>query len=159
MAENTEYIIIAVLGFVLALLAAAIIFLVSQQKVLQLIDPEHRRMRPGQVWLQLIPVYNYVWQFIVVARIADSIQAQLLAEDNDSIIGSAANVSDRPTYRSGIGYCVLTIISTCTSFIPLLASIYFLASVAMIIIWIIYWIELEKFKKVLKLRLAVGVTA
>ena len=50
-------------------LATLIFFLIAQQNTLKSIKPHNRKMQPGEVWLQLIPVFNLIWQFIVVGRI------------------------------------------------------------------------------------------
>src|ERR1700722_9178980 len=46
------------------------LFIWTQQRVLQAVQPQNRLMRPGRVWLQLIPVFGFFWQFVVVLRIA-----------------------------------------------------------------------------------------
>ena len=54
----------------LTVLVPYIFFLVAQQNTLRVVDVQHRTMLPEQVWLQLIPVFGLVWQFIVVKNIA-----------------------------------------------------------------------------------------
>ncbi len=43
----------------LAFLIPAILFFLSQQRILQVISPENREMSPGSVWFQIIPVCRY----------------------------------------------------------------------------------------------------
>jgi hypothetical protein len=83
--------------FVLILFALflipAIFYLITLQKTLETIVPENRKMPPGQVWLLLIPLFNYIWQFFTVSNIADSIKAE--CERLNIPINE-----DRPTYNT-----------------------------------------------------------
>ena len=59
--------------FLLVFLAILIFFILTQQWTLQAVSPENRKMPPGNVWLQLIPIFNFYWQFVIVNRISESI--------------------------------------------------------------------------------------
>ena len=61
------------IALLFAFVIPAILFFLAQQRILQVISPENREMSPGSVWLQFIPLFGMVWQFIVVARIARSV--------------------------------------------------------------------------------------
>jgi hypothetical protein len=58
------------------LLLPAIFYLLTLQKALNRCSPECRAMKPGMVWLLLIPLFNIVWQFIVVLNMAKSLAAE-----------------------------------------------------------------------------------
>ncbi|HEX4611897.1 MAG TPA: hypothetical protein VH092_27120, partial [Urbifossiella sp.] len=49
-------------------------FFDALQLVLKRVQPDHRRMQPGQVWLNLIPVFNIVWATVTVTQIAESLR-------------------------------------------------------------------------------------
>jgi hypothetical protein len=51
-----------------------ILFLLTMSKCLKQISSRNRKMEPGQVWLCLIPIFGYVWSFIMVLRVAESLQ-------------------------------------------------------------------------------------
>lgn len=55
-----------------------IFFLMSMQNALERCSPECRAMSPSKVWLTLIPFFNFIWQFIVVARVASSLRNEFL---------------------------------------------------------------------------------
>jgi hypothetical protein len=57
-------------------LIIVILFLINIQNLLKAVNPVNRKMSPGQVWLMLIPLFNIVWQFILVQRVAESIEAE-----------------------------------------------------------------------------------
>jgi len=131
--------------FFLGLIIVGIFFLIEQQNILKAIQPENRLMRPGEVWLQLIPLFGLVWQFIVVIRISESIQREFASWQNDNIIGlpdaQVAHVlNTRPTYDIGLAVCILN----CCWWIPILGN---LAAIAGVICWIIYWTKLVEYRK------------
>lgn len=123
---------IMVLIILFLFLIPFIFYLLTLQNTLKAISPENRKMEPGMVWLMFIPVFGMVWQFIVVNRMADSIQAQLNK--------AGVSVTSRPAHGVGIAMCVLF----CTGWIPVVGS---LGTVAGIICWIIYWVKIAEFKK------------
>jgi hypothetical protein len=132
------------LGFILVMLVAYIFFLITQQNTLKSIKPHNQKMSPGNVWLRLIPVFNLIWQFIVVARIADSIRAEIDDRNNTSFLGSTEPVFSnnkilRPTYAIGLATCILVL---CV-FIPFIESLVFLG---WLVCWIIYWTQLVQYK-------------
>ena len=54
-------------------------FLAAVSRVLTLVSPENRRMEPGQVWLNLIPILNFVWLAATVERVGESLHNELTA--------------------------------------------------------------------------------
>jgi hypothetical protein len=147
----------------LAFLIPAILFLVSQQNILKAINPENRLMNPGFVWLQLIPIFGQVWQFIVVTRIADSIKKEIGAGQDDSVLGfsdisSVEEHNERPTYMIGIAYCSFStaalffniLFRSKASSIPLIAMVISFSFLIGMICWIVYWVRLAKYTRKLK---------
>src|ERR1700722_16043411 len=101
----------------LVFIGIVVLFLLTQQNTLKAVRRENRLMRPGLVWLQLIPVLGQIWQFIVVLRIAKSIRKEIEFLQGDSIFGLAdlnvvEKLSKRPTMVVGIIYCTLTVLGT-----------------------------------------------
>jgi hypothetical protein len=130
-------------------LVVSILFLWSQHKTLALIRPEYRRrMPPGQVWLQLIPLFGLGWQFYVISKISDSIRDDLNAPSGDSLFGDdPLPTGKRPTYATGISYAVLF----CLTLLPL-GLLKSLLALAGLIVWVIYWIELSGYTRRFKQR-------
>ena len=89
-------------------------------------------MPANQVWLLLIPVFNIVWQFIVVDKVSKSI----VAEYNMRSIA----VEERPTYNIGITYCILSL----CNWIPIIG---FLASIAILVFGILYWVKTAEYRR------------
>jgi hypothetical protein len=120
------------------------------------------------VWLQLIPIFSYFWVFVVVTRIADSISKELVARQDDSILGipdfdAVQAVSHRPTYKIGMAWCFLY--AACPALVILVnlfAEPWFgignqvfdlileIIVLTMIVCWIIYWVKLAQNKRKLQ---------
>jgi len=105
-----------------------VLFLLNLQNLLKAISPENRRMTPGQVWLMFIPLFNIVWQFILVDRIAESIEAEYAMR--------GLPMERKPTYNLGLAYCILSLLT----WFPLV-------SLALLIIGILYWVKTAEFRK------------
>lgn len=124
--------------FILIIIASAIfltpviLYLLTLQNTLKKVKKKNRTIEPGQVWLNLIPLFNIVWQFIMINRIADSLKAEF-SERNISI------KEDRPGAQIGVAYCILNL----CGFIPMLGG---LASIAGLVCWIVYWVKISNYK-------------
>jgi len=126
----------------LAGIAIGVFFLLTQQKTLDLIKPANRQIAPGQVWLQLIPLFGLVWQFIVITRLSDSLKNELASRPDLATTPKPAT-NDRPTYKLGMTYAILF----CCGIIPILGII---AALGGVVAWIMYWVQLAGFKKQLE---------
>ncbi|OQP64276.1 hypothetical protein A3860_20075 [Niastella vici] len=130
-------------------LAVAIFFLLTQVRTLDSIRPENRCMSPGQVWLQLIPLFGLFYQFSVIERISDSIRNELNSPTGDSIFAEETIPSNhRPTYSVARSYAILFCISIIP--FPLLKE---LASLAGLVLWVVYWVQLAGYKKRIRERI------
>jgi hypothetical protein len=128
-------------------LALGIAFCYFQQKTISLVKPENREIKPSHVWLQWIPVFNLVWQFFVVRRIAGSIEKEMNSPIDDSILGTESTIYRLPTYGMGLTMCI----SACVLSLPF-NLIKIIALPVCTITWIIYWIQLAKYRRLLKER-------
>ena len=120
-----------------------IFFLIAQQNTLHAVSTHNRKMQPGEVWLQLIPLFGLVWKFIVVNKISQSIRAEINDRNSNSFLGEAnpVFVNDMvplPTYGIGIAYCILGL----CGFIPVLGWFAF----GWLVCWIIYWTQIVGYK-------------
>ena len=153
------------LALLMAFAIPAILFVLAQQKTLQVISPENREMSPGSVWLQLIPVFGMVWEFIVVIRIAHSISKEMASKIGESILDNSQvqikETDESPTYTIGIAYCTLTTLGVIinystmhsSSYLALFGSFFGLTGM---VCWIIYWVRLVNTKNKL-VGLSVGI--
>ena len=54
-------------------------------RVLKRIPEESRFSKPWHPWLLLVPMFNLVWAFILLPRISDSLQAELMTDADRSM--------------------------------------------------------------------------
>lgn len=101
-----------------------ILFLLALSKCLAQCSPRNRTMEPGQVWLNLIPLFGIVWMFITIIRISESLQNEYHARrlrPDDPEFGK----------MTGILYMVLSLIG---------------CGPIGLIFFIMYWVKIAKFK-------------
>jgi len=121
---------------ILVALIPLIFYLIMLQNTLHLVSPELRKMPPGQVWLQIIPVFGIIWEFFVVGAVADSLRAEF--HKRNIQVAEA-----RPGYNLGMAMAILMVCSV----IPSLGSI---AAIAGLVCWIIYWVKIAGYKSMLE---------
>lgn len=109
-------------------------FLLTLQNTLKAIASHNRRLSPGLVWLLFIPVFNIFWQFILVVRLADSIQNELDAR----LLLSSENTSS-----PGLAFCILPFFF----WLPFLGMPLLLGAIAC---WVVYWIRVARYKKLFR---------
>ena len=113
-----------------------VLYLLTLHRTLDQVNPDVRKMPPGQVWLLFIPLFNLVWMFIVAARISDSLALEYRRR-------GIQTDSDRPGYSLGL---TLAILQVCN----IIPGLNYLASIPFLVIWIIYWVKMAGFKNQLK---------
>lgn len=124
--------IIIILFIFLLLLIPFVLFLLTLQKTLEKISPENRKIEPSQVWLLFIPLFNFGWQFVIVNKVAESLRNELL-QKNISLS------EENPAQAIGIAMCICN----CCTVIPVLN---FISSIGGMVCWIIYWVNISKYK-------------
>ncbi len=129
------FVLFFVLAFMLLFFAIWLIplifYLVTMQNALQAVAPERRSLTPGLVWLNLIPLFNLVWNFFIVTHVSHSLRREFAAR-------GITHVGDCG-YGLGIAMSVLVI---CTV-IPFLGPLSWIAS---IVLWILYWVKVADLK-------------
>ena len=126
---------VLVLFLLVLFLLPTIFYFISLQKALEAVSTQNRMMPPGQVWLSLIPFFNFVWMFFVVNKIADSFRLECYR----------LNINTTELKPSqGIGNAK-NILRLC-SFIPVLGI---LATLGFIVCWIMHWIKVNEYKNLI----------
>jgi hypothetical protein len=87
-------------------LLVQILFLLNLQRTLERVAPANRRMSPGMVWLNIVPLLGFVWFFFTVGAIRESVRAEFGSRgwrgggDFGYSIGIAAAVLEPVAYLS-----------------------------------------------------------
>lgn len=111
----------------LAGLVPLVYFLDILQNVLQKCAPGSRTMKPGKVWLTLIPLFGLIWQFNVVLNVSDTL------ENEYARLGIPCPRLKR-TMAVGVGMCM------CNSCV--LVPVRLLRDLILMVgfvLWILYW--------------------
>jgi hypothetical protein len=124
---------LVVLVLLVALLLPTVFFLRSLQIVLKRCAVESRTLSPGKVWLLLIPVFNLIWQFIVVNSVSDSLR-------NEFMRRGLSSVEPAPGKGLGMAMCVCIL----CSIIPILGVF---AGIAGFICWILFWVKINEYSR------------
>jgi hypothetical protein len=127
---GAEYMIF--FGVLAILFLPAVFYLLTLKRTLEACSPENRKTEPNLVWLSLIPLFGIVWQFILVDKIALSLQAEF--QSRNIRVDEA-----RPGYTIGMVYCALF----CSTIIPILGMF---TGIAGFVCWIVYWSKINGYK-------------
>jgi len=111
-------------------------FLSAVARVLRRVPSEHRRMEPGQVWLNLIPVFNIVWVTVTVERVAESLRAEFAARGMHG---------PDETYGRRTGLRVLVLLAISGLFYPAIITLPLAFANALM-----YWSQMNRYAERLK---------
>ena len=125
--QTVAPLVVGLIGFAVIILPA-IFYLLTLQKALSRCAAENRTMTPGTVWLQLIPLFNLFWHFIIVLNVARSLKKELESR------GVQTNVM--PGQNLGLAMCILSVLSI----IPYIGILFGLAC---FVCWIVYWVKIS----------------
>jgi hypothetical protein len=145
-------------------LIAFIFFLVEQQRTLAAVRQKDRLMRPGRIWLQLIPVFGLIYQFVVTTRIAGSLRNERISSLSDSLMtdhdAPAVASTARPTLGIGLSFCITNLCFSIANFFNAfltadkggdLSAIFIIIGLSVVVFglgclasWIIYWVRLAR---------------
>mgnify|MGYP001168966717 CR=1 FL=1 len=113
-------------------------------------DPDKQTMKPGFVWLLLIPLFNYYWNFIALPAISDSLSATARGKDKD--VGDAGrSVGMVACYLSLVSF-ILQLVKEFTknsSSASLTDGVWSLACLITFICFIAYVVKVRKAKRII----------
>ncbi len=119
----------AIVSTGMVLLLLMISFLFSLHRILLGISIKNRAIEPHQVFLLLIPVFNFYWQFVVISRVSIS----LYNEFKDRGIANGTE----PCFKEGLT-------ANMVSFVLLIPELFPFSVFIFAITYIYYWIQLLK---------------
>jgi type IV pilus assembly protein PilA len=102
-------------------------------------------MEPGLVWLMLIPLFNLIWQFLVVIALSNSLRNEFRAR-------GVSNIEPEPGKSIGIA---LSICAAC----GIVPFVNFVAFPVQLILLVVYWSKIAGFSRMLDQVPAPNVTA
>ena len=113
--------------FVSLAILPAIFYMLTLYRVLSRCAPESRAMEPGLVWLLLVPIFNLIWHFVVVSKVATSLQREFQRRGVAEPVDTGRQL--------GLAMSILA----CLGIIPIVGI---LSALAAMICWILYWMKI-----------------
>lgn len=86
--------------FIIAGIAVMIVWLIIMNKAIDQVSHDLRKMEPNAVWLCLIPLFGFFWQFMVITAVADGITKELG-------VRNMFPREEKPGYAMGLTGCIL----------------------------------------------------
>lgn len=130
------------LFFAAIALVVGIFYLLTLQNALKAVSPVNRKIRPGQVWLLLIPVFSTIWNFFVVTKISESIEQEFITR--------GLPVKQKPTYTMGLVMSILQCLPMLRWIVPGLKYILMFPTAFFLVFFIIYWVQVADYKRILE---------
>ena len=119
------------------------LYLNSLRKTLLLINLKNRTIDPNYVWFMFIIFFNLYYNFKLVSSIATSLSNEF---SDRNIAVDEKRPGETIGFINSI-FLVLWFINAFTKFD--LEAINFILSLGALITWIIYWVKINKYKKLL----------
>jgi len=151
-----SHLLVALLELVLSLIVL-ISYLLTLERALNKCAPASRTMKPGKVWLMLIPVFGFVWHFVIVINMTKSLGNEFRRLGTPR---TEANLGQ----NIGLAHCVCTL---CLVSLPLLGSLFacpvflillgrLFAAIVILVLWIAYWNRIADSSRILDRHQAVA---
>jgi len=115
---------------------AAICFFLSS--CFKRIPEEHRKLRPGMVWLLMIPCFSIVWNFYVYPALSESYTAAFESE--------GSNPHGDCGRMLALVYCILVAVTTALSVIPCISVLGCFISPVALVLWILVLVKAGSLK-------------
>jgi len=124
----------------IVILAIQCLFLMTLSRCLARCARRNRTIEPGQVWLNLIPLFNLYWMYVTVTKVAESLENEF---------------RDRGLHRKGetyargigLGYWGCMIGTQIIGIIPFVNMVSPLLAAAVAVLWILYWVKIAGYAK------------
>jgi hypothetical protein len=110
-------------------------YLYSIQETIKLVQEKNRKLAIWQVWLGLVPVFNLILQYLIVANLMSSLYAEFRDRKTKYPLNNMKTL--------GGAYCLLILLGL----IPVVGILCLIAS---FVCWIIFWTKVVDVKKVLQ---------
>jgi hypothetical protein len=128
--EETVVIIAVLIGAAIGI-TINVFYLLTLQNVLKEVSNENRLVPAANVWLMFIPLFNLIYPFILYPKISDSIRNEY----------SSRGLDAKGDFARQLGIA-MPILALC-GVVPFIGV---LASIANLILFIIFWVKMGEFK-------------
>lgn len=127
--------LVVLLLIALGAIVVYVFYLKNLQDLLKEVAESNREVPPSNVWLMFIPFFNIVYSFILYNKIANSLSAEFQSRD----------LPQEGDYGKGLGLAIAIV--GAAGLIPGISDFTGLPS---LILLIVYWVKMAKFKQLLR---------
>lgn len=137
----------------------SLLFSVLSLEALRRCSPHNRTLRPGLVWLGVIPVFNLFWQFVLVVALGRSLGNEYRGGGlfPSAKPGQSLGLVAASTYTASfVGFVAIWVLdraglgfgnyafdqSAASALIGAVATLLFLAGLGL---WIVYWAKIHQY--------------
>lgn len=132
--DQMFYTIMVIIPIVLLLFVTAVLFIRSIHQLFENASPESRTIEPIMTWLLMIPIFNFVWMFVVLKSVQQLLYQELRLRNLEFKGDSLYNIG-----------LVLAI----SNIFVLFPYIRWITIPTSLILFIIYWRQILKYKTLL----------
>lgn len=127
-----------------------VMFLLTLRGILKAVAPQNRAMRPDLVWLNLLPFVQYVWMFVTLVKVRDSLRAEGKTRGR--------SLGGDPAFLVGLASAILFVLTFVLTWVvllisdleePVIALISVLALLSLVF-WALYWSRSSRLRAVLE---------
>jgi hypothetical protein len=128
---------VSIVGFIfLIFVIPYFLYSLTLFRTLSLVSHDNQKISPLLVWLFLIPIAGRIFYVILIVLFSESLKLEF---GERGIYG----FEDKPGFTIGLTSSILMILSL----IPIIGILF---GIAGFVCWIIHWVKVVEFKKVLK---------
>ena len=144
--------LLCVLVLIAAVIIIHVLFLLNLQRTLNQVRERNREMSPGLVWLNLIPLFNIIWNVVTAIKIPNSIEKEYEDRGWNTSGEGFARTSGMIWGWGGVANIVLSIIQNVAQaldMMPIAAIVGLLSlpiSIAVLVCWIMFWVQTHQYK-------------
>jgi hypothetical protein len=124
---------LVVIGFI-----AFVAFLAAADRAIKRVEPENRRIDPGMIWLNLIPLFNLLWMVVTIERLGESIRNEFISRGrhkNSESYGKTSGLAFMILFGIGLPFALGE--TPCVLLFWFFAFIY----------WIVYWVQISGYAR------------
>jgi hypothetical protein len=131
--------LVLLIPIVAGVIVLFVFYLKNLQDLLRECNPKNQQVPPGNVWLMFIPLFNYVYGFILYPKISESIKREF----------EHRNAPQPGDYLKALGLTmpILTVVGLIPIPIRIIDTIISLSS---LVVLIMYWVQSAKMKNLLR---------
>jgi hypothetical protein len=144
---------VCLLIFLAVYLIVYILFMLNLHRTLNAVSERNRELTPGLVWLSMIPLFNIIWNVIMVPKISNSLRNEYEDRGWSTSNEGFARVSGMIWAWGGVVNIVFSVfqnVAQAADMAPIAMVIGLLGcplGIAIFVCWIMFWVQTYQYRK------------